>query len=252
MGARQKGNSNGRGEGMSAGKGKDKSLSRVCPGCRKVFQTGTALDQHLACKLVCQQAVRGTSQGEGKCDVKDKGKSGEKDKSKGMHSTIRWRPKATSTPGTEVQVQVPISLPGYWTSVDGNAPGTHPVWIQDELLLRALAELLDVTRPEWLGVGKDCVSPLGRPYRRLELVAAWRLEDAARWAMYQAQIDHIRAQLNQQIRPLTAHCGFPGKGSSVVIHDSRKKKKKKKKKKQRKNKPLKKKKNSKHEKRAKK
>jgi hypothetical protein len=51
--------------------------------------------------------------------------------------------------------------------------------------------------PEFLGEGRDQANTRDRPYNKLELVSAWRVEHATLWYTYVAEINKMRSDFKR-------------------------------------------------------
>mmetsp|Transcript_45254 Transcript_45254/g.145037 ORF Transcript_45254/g.145037 Transcript_45254/m.145037 type:complete len:220 (-) Transcript_45254:133-792(-) len=109
---------------------------------------------------------------------------------------------------------------------DSSRPELRVVPISDGRTWSALQRCLGPERSDWLGQGKDQASQHDRPYSKLELVQAWRVEHPLLWAKYQVEKGKMRADIEAQsiplppieIRPALAEAtsGLPGHCDDTV------------------------------------
>lgn len=84
--------------------------------------------------------------------------------------------------------------PSYWTTRIADQTGVRVVAVDDATVLAALRGSLTVDHPEFLGWGRD-QNWTDRPYNRLSLARAWRVEHTDLWAKYRAELLKVKGDL---------------------------------------------------------
>ena len=96
-----------------------------------------------------------------------------------------------------VAAVVSTDPPSHWQKLDRQQSnkGFGVVPLQDNDVLAQLEKFLNVDDPKNLGFGRDVKQDVGK-YVKLKLAYAWRIQNPALWARYEAGKDKIRRDLS--------------------------------------------------------
>eukprot|EP00419_Tripos_fusus_P051327 CAMPEP_0172838690 /NCGR_PEP_ID=MMETSP1075-20121228/28046_1 /TAXON_ID=2916 /ORGANISM="Ceratium fusus, Strain PA161109" /LENGTH=515 /DNA_ID=CAMNT_0013682237 /DNA_START=55 /DNA_END=1602 /DNA_ORIENTATION=+ len=96
----------------------------------------------------------------------------------------------------------PISPPFWLGEQMDHGWSLHPVL--DEDTKAALDKMMEVTKPEDLGTGRDVAHGHGRAYKDIKIHSAWRIENPNMWQRYCGQ----RSFVAQKVQQASAMLGF--------------------------------------------